>query len=177
MKLIYGEHSSGKSRKALKLIKDKDKVFYLSLDQDRSLSDLFSKDLFKKSKFHVIKNCFLIDIEFAIIGSGGKPIFDTIVIDSLNFIKLVEDVNHEFNLKRIIKGLEYLHYTYDIEVIATYNVLRNIDIMRSDVKDLFVDKEDWELIETPMRETKKKKMTITTKDGTIDLPKSSWSLF
>lgn len=168
MKLIYGENSSGKSTKALRLIKDK--VFYLSLDQDRSLSELFSKG-FKNSKFHVIKNCFLIDIEFAIIGNNGKPIFNTVVIDSLNFIKLVENTNHKSNLKRIIKGLEYLHYTYDVEIIATYNILRNVDKMDSDVKSLF---KDWELIKTNKGNSKVK---IANKEGTIELPKSSWSLF
>lgn len=143
MKLIYGELSSGKSTESLKLVKDKPDVLYISLDQDRSISEILSKG-FKNVELQTIKNCFIIDIEFALIGKKYK----TVVVDSLNFIKLVEDVNHEFNLKRIVKGLEYLHYTYDVEIIATYNILRNIDNMKTNIKSFFNKKDDWELVET-----------------------------
>lgn len=177
MKLIYGEHSSGKSSKVLELIKDKDRVFYLSLDQDRSLSDLLSK--FTNTTYSHIKNCFLIDLEFAIIGRIGKPMYDTVVIDSLNFVKVADDINHEFNLKHIVKGLEYLHYTYNVDIIATFNILRNIDSMKGDVESVFIDRSGWELIETKKRkkDNKSKVLKITTKDGTIELPRSSMSLF
>jgi hypothetical protein len=166
MKLIYGEHDSGKSTKALSLIKDKKRVFYLSLDQDKSICEIFSKG-FKDAEFRVIKDCFLIDIEFALIGT--KPLYNTLVIDSLNFIKLVEDVNYEANLKRIIKGLEYLHYTYDVEIIATYNTLRNVDSIKPTIKRLF-DK-DWELIETTKKKSPKK---WSEKEKTGVVPESFW---
>jgi len=175
MKLIYGEHSSGKSSKVLELIKDK-KAFYLSLDQDRSLSDLLSRS-YPNTTYSYIKNCFLIDLEFSIIGRIGRPMYDVIVVDSLNYIKVADDVNHEFNLKHIIKGLEYLHHTYNVDIIATFNILRNIDTMKSDVESVFIGRSDWELIETVKRKNKPKSLTITTKDGTIELPKSSMSLF
>jgi hypothetical protein len=177
MKLIYGEHSSGKSSKALELIKNKDRVFYLSLDQDRSLSDVLSRS-FQNTTYHYINNCFLIDLEFAIIGRIGKPMYDTVVIDSLNYIKVADDINHEFNLKHIISGLEYLHHTYDLDIIATFNTLRNIDRMKGDIKSVFVGKNDWELIETKRRKEKKVGvLKITTKDGTIEMPRSTLSLF
>jgi hypothetical protein len=170
MKLIYGEHSSGKSSKAIELIKEKGRVFYLSLDQDRSLSDFLEKK-FKNVEHRYIKNCFLIDLEFAILGQIGKTIYDTIVVDSLNFIKVSDDINHEFNLRNIIKGLEYLHYTYDVDIIAIFNILKNVDKMKGDIESVFIGKKDWDLIETKKI---KKSNTIKVKDDTAylrDIPK------
>jgi len=175
MKLIYGEHSSGKSTKALNLIKDKRNVLYVSLDQDKSVANLFSKGL-KNTEYQYIQNCFLIDLEFSIIGSdggssAGKLIYDTIVLDSLNFIKVVQDKS-ECNLKQIIKGLEYLHYTYGVEIIATYNILRNVDKMKWDVESLFVSRPEWELIETISKPTKSKADEFLERKAAV--PENFW---
>lgn len=142
MKLIYGEHSSGKSSKCLELIKDKSKVFYFSLDQDKSVSRIVENR--DNCNISTPKNCFLIDLEFEILVEG-KPIYDTIVVDGLNFIKSYQS---NFNLSKIAKGLEYLHHIYHIDVIATYNVLRNMDKMRENVINTFNKSSGWELLET-----------------------------
>ncbi len=147
MKLIYGEHSSGKSSKCFELIKNKSKVFYFSLDQDKAVSRIV-EDL-DNCDISIIKNCFLIDLEFAVL-VDGKPIYDTIVVDSLNFIKSYQS---NFNLTKVIKGLEYLHHIYNIDVIATYNILSKMDQMKENVIDVLSKTSGWELIEV---EKKKK---------------------
>jgi hypothetical protein len=158
MKLIYGEHCSGKSSKVLELIKNKKDVFYISLDQDRSISNFFcplpgeflERKPYEGVELHEVKNCFLIDLEFQLVGFHERSKYKTLVIDSLNFIKLAKGVNHD-NLDQIIKGLEYLHFTYDIEIISTYNTLRNIDSMKEDILKLFKSRKNWELINTVRR--------------------------
>ena len=148
MVLIYGEHNSGKSSKALSLAKKHSpNVLYLSLDNDQSVKIIAEKN---NIEWKYIKNCFLIDIEFSILGRS----FDTIVIDGLNFIQLVENISHEFNLRHIIKSLEYLHHTYDVQIIATFNTLRCVDRMKPSVVSIFSDKKDWSLIETEFKKVK-----------------------
>ena len=183
MKLIYGEHSSGKSSKALEFIKNKPRVFYFSLDKDQSVKSMLHKHK-AEAEFQIIKNCFLIDIELAIVGRDGNSNYDTIVIDSLNFIKSINDVGGYSKLKHILKGLEYLHHAYNVEIIATYNILSNLDKMRRDVNDIFSNRKDWELIETtskrkkkeasllPVKYTRKEEKPIwkiTTKDGVTEI--------
>jgi len=141
MIFIYGEHTSGKSTKALSLAKIMPKVLYLSLDNDQAVKKIAEKN---NIEWKYIKNCFLIDIEFAIVGRA----FDTIVIDGLNFINLVNNINHEFNLRHIVKNLEYLYHTYDVNIVCTFNTLKNVDRMKPDIKKLFEGNEDWKLVES-----------------------------
>lgn len=141
MIFIYGEHTSGKSSKALSLAKSMPKVLYLSLDNDQAVKKIAEKN---NIEWKYIKNCFLIDIEFAIVGRS----FDTIIIDGLNFINLVNNINHEFNLRHIVKNLEYLYHTYDVNIVCTFNTLKNVDRMKPDIKKLFEGNEDWKLVES-----------------------------
>lgn len=167
MKLIYGQYNSGKSHKAISLIKDKKDTIYISLDKDKSVSRVLED---YKVENLSLSNCFLIDLEFAILGNTGdlsqfKPLYKTVVIDSLNFVRVLQEVNHKFNLKHIIKGLEYLHYTYDVDIIATYNILKMADKMKGDIESVFVDSE-WELIETKFKK-KQKSLSLSSKDGVV----------
>ena len=139
------EYNSGKSSKALKIASRKDNVLYLSLDGDQSLSKIAER--YKNIELQFIKNCFLIDIEFSLIGKNGKANYKTVVIDSINFIKS-SNLHDKLNLGNIIKGLEYLHYTYNIDIIATYNILRKADKMSEMFESVFFNKNDWEITES-----------------------------
>ena len=79
-----------------------------------------------------------------------------IVIDPINCIKTVNDSNVELSFKSIIKGLEYLHYTYDIEVVAIYNTLKMIDRTRQMV-DLNLLK-SWKIVEIKKEKRKTSKI-------------------
>lgn len=136
MKIIFGDHFTGKTTKALKLISGDPNTIYFSLDGDKSIESHI-----EKSQISQIKNCFLIDIEFAITGKNVKRI----VVDPINYIKTVNELNIEKTFKDIIKGLEYLHYTYNIEIIAIYNTLKMCDRTREIINiDLL---KSWEIIE------------------------------
>lgn len=158
MILIYGEHSSGKSTQALKLVKKSEKTLYLSLDSDRSV--LRRIDDYTNIQPLTIKNCFIIDIELAILDFNNTSKYKTLVVDGINFINRVSPKD---SIEKTIKGLEYLHFTYDLDVIATYNVLSSVDSMKKSVQSIFSDKKRWELFETK----KKIKEKISYRDDEV----------
>lgn len=139
MTIIFGESQSGKTSLALQMIKRSPRAIYITLDSDKSLIEKVDKAK-NNIELKPIDNPFIIDIEMEILQNGGlKNNITHLIIDPINHIRQsnvdyfkTEKVD---NLKNIISSLEYIELTYNIKVIAIYNVLRNVDKTRSDIME------------------------------------------
>lgn len=139
MTIIFGESQSGKTSLALEMVKKSPRAIYITLDSDKSLIEKVDK-IKNNIELKPIDNPFIIDIEMEILQNGGlKNNITHLIIDPINHIRQsnvdyfkTEKVD---NLKNIISSLEYIELTYNIKVIAIYNVLRNVDKTRSDIME------------------------------------------
>jgi thymidine kinase len=130
--IIIGSHSSGKTTRALDIINTNEKCLFISLDFDRKMSRLV-EDL-ENIKYLQIRNCFLIDIEFAVINNKCE----TLIIDGLNFINMAQKNVNQF--EEIVKSIEYLSSTYDLKIIGTLNTLKNVDYIKENAKKIIKER-------------------------------------
>lgn len=162
MTIIFGENSSGKSSLALHMIKKASKAFYFALDSDKSIINRLNN--YKNIEVKLLKDPFFIDIEMNLIERGClKNDVSHIVVDTINYIKQVEDIDrrtYEKTINGLISGLEYLESTYDVKVIAVFNVLRKVDATTAIIMNY---KSSHKLISTSKIFNKKKLFSIIQK--------------
>jgi hypothetical protein len=123
MTIIYGDTETGKSTIATSLIRNKKNSLYILLDKDIPIMNQLKKD---KTEFHLINDCFLLDLKYRLLERGGliNNDLEYVVIDSINLIK------DQKNYLEKIKYIDEMAKDFKIKIILVFNTLKNLDKVR-----------------------------------------------
>lgn len=120
MIIIYGESETGKSSLAIDLIKDKENSLYILLDRD-----MVSIKKLKENKidFSIMNNCFLMDLKYRLLESGGliNNSLEYVVIDSINLIRDKKTYSEK------IAYLDEMAEAFGVKIALVLNVLKDRD--------------------------------------------------
>lgn len=120
MIIIYGESETGKSSLAIDLIKDKENSLYILLDRDMASIKKLKEN---KLDFSIMNNCFLMDLKYRLLESGGliNNSLEYVVIDSINLIRDKKTYSEK------IEYLDEMAEAFNVKIALVFNVIKDRD--------------------------------------------------
>lgn len=120
MIIVCGESETGKSSFAINLIKEKINSLYILLDKDSATMDKLKEN---KIDFSIMNNCFLMDLKYKLLESGGliNNSLEYVVIDSINLIRDKKTYSEK------IAYLDEMAEAFGIKIALVLNVLKGRD--------------------------------------------------
>lgn len=120
MIIVCGESETGKSSFAINLIKEKINSLYILLDKDSATMDKLKEN---KIDFSIMNNCFLMDLKYKLLESGGliNNSLEYVVIDSINLIRDKKTYSEK------IAYLDEMAEAFGVKIALVLNVLKDRD--------------------------------------------------
>jgi predicted metallo-beta-lactamase superfamily hydrolase len=120
MIIVWGESETGKSSFAINLIKEKKKSLYILLDKDMATMNKLKEN---KVDFSIMNNCFLMDLKYRLLESGGliNNSLEYVVIDSINLIRDKKTYSEK------IAYLDEMAEAFGVKIALVLNVLKDRD--------------------------------------------------
>jgi predicted metallo-beta-lactamase superfamily hydrolase len=120
MIIVWGESETGKSSFAINLIKEKKKSLYILLDKDMATMNKLKEN---KVDFSIMNNCFLMDLKYRLLESGGliNNSLEYVVIDSINLIRDKKTYSEK------IEYLDEMAEAFGVKIALVLNVLKDRD--------------------------------------------------
>jgi hypothetical protein len=120
MIIVCGESETGKSSFAINLIKEKKNSLYILLDKDMATMNKLKEN---KVDFSIMNNCFLMDLKYRLLESGGliNNSLEYVVIDSINLIRDKKTYSEK------IEYLDEMAEAFGVKIALVLNVLKDRD--------------------------------------------------
>lgn len=120
MIIVWGESETGKSSFAINLIKEKKNSLYILLDKDMATMNKLKEN---KVDFSIMNNCFLMDLKYRLLESGGliNNSLEYVVIDSINLIRDKKTYSEK------IAYLDEMAEAFGVKIALVLNVLKDRD--------------------------------------------------
>jgi predicted metallo-beta-lactamase superfamily hydrolase len=120
MIIVWGESETGKSSFAINLIKEKKNSLYILLDKDMATMNKLKEN---KVDFSIMNNCFLMDLKYRLLESGGliNNSLEYVVIDSINLIRDKKTYSEK------IEYLDEMAEAFGVKIALVLNVLKDRD--------------------------------------------------
>ena len=120
MIIVCGESETGKSSFAINLIKEKKNSLYILLDKDMATMNKLKEN---KVDFSIMNNCFLMDLKYRLLESGGliNNSLEYVVIDSINLIRDKKPYSEK------IEYLDEMAEAFGVKMALVLNVLKDRD--------------------------------------------------
>ena len=120
MIIVWGESETGKSSFAINLIKEKKNSLYILLDKDMATMNKLKEN---KIDFSIMNNCFLMDLKYMLLESGGliNNSLEYVVIDSINLIRDKKTYSEK------IAYLDEMAEAFGVKIALVLNVLKDRD--------------------------------------------------